>query len=248
MSDLSQQLKKHFGFDAFREAQEAVISRLLAGKSTLAQIQKRPPGSTIVYVTLQRTAEAVVADHVGLKIEDHAAIQDAFMNSTEAIIVATIAFGMGVDKPDIRYVYHYNVPKGLESYSQKIGRAGRDDKPSVCEMLASANDVVTLENFSYGDTPEAETVGEFTRHIFAAGETFDISEYELSNRFDVRQLVAKTLLTYLELEGSLASTGPFYSEYKFQPQCSSSEMLAGVSGEEAQFLRGVFRHARKGRT
>ena len=71
-----------------------------------------------------------------LKIEDRAAIQDAFMNSTEAIIVTTIAFGMGVDKPDIRYVYHYNLPKGLESYSQEIGRAGRDDKPSVCEMLA----------------------------------------------------------------------------------------------------------------
>ena len=79
-------------------------------------------------------------------------------------------------------------------------------------MLASADDVVTLENFSYGDTPEAETVGEFTRHIFATGETFDISEYELSNRFDVRPLVAKTFLTYLELEGYLASTGPFYSE------------------------------------
>ena len=94
-----------------------------------------------------------------LKIEDRAAIQDAFMNSTEAIIVTPIAFGMGVDKPDIRYVYHYNLPKGLESYSQEIGRAGRDDKPSVCEMLASADDVVTLENFSYGDTPEAETVG-----------------------------------------------------------------------------------------
>ena len=153
-------------------------------------------------MTLQRTAEAVAAYlaasgldatayHAGLKIEDRAAIQDAFMNSTEAIIVATIAFGMGVDKPDIRYVYHYNVPKGLESYSQEIGRAGRDDKPSACEMLASADDVVTLGNFSYGDTPEAETVGEFTRHIFAAGETSDISEYELSNRFDVRPLVAR---------------------------------------------------------
>ena len=115
-------------------------------------------------------------------------------------------------------------------------------------MLASAKDAGTLEDFSYGDTQEAETVGEFTRHIFAAGETFDMSEYELSNRFDVRPLVAKTLLIYLELEGCLASTGPFYGEYKFQPECSSSEVLAGVSGGEAHFLRGVSRHARKGRT
>lgn len=169
------------------------------------------------------------------------------MDSANAVIVATIAFGMGVDKSNIRYVYHYNLPKGLESYSQEIGRAGRDGNPSLCEVLASADDVITLENFSYGDTPEAETVAEFAQHIFSAGETFDISEYELSGRFDVRPLVVKTLLTYLELEGCLAATGPFYSEYKFQPQCPSSEILARASEEEARFLKRVFQHSRKGR-
>lgn len=226
-------------------------------KTLLARIRERLPGSTIVYVTLQRTAEEVAgflaanglnaaAYHAGLKSEDRTAIQNAFMSSPDSVIVATIAFGMGIDKSNIRYVYHYNLPKGLESYSQEIGRAGRDGEPSFCEMLASADDVITLENFSYGDTPEPETVGEFTRHIFEMGETFDISEYELSGRFDVRPLVLKTLLTYLELERCLASTGPFYSEYKFQPQCPSSEMFARVSGEKAEFLRSVFRHARKG--
>ena len=113
----------------------------------LERIQKRPTGPTIVYVTLQKTAEQVAARlseaglnasayHAGLKPEDRSAIQDRFMASEAAIIVATIAFGMGVDKADIRYVYHYNLPKGLESYSQEIGRAGRDGKTSVCEMLA----------------------------------------------------------------------------------------------------------------
>ena len=221
-------------------------------KTLLTKIRERPPGSTIVYVTLQRTAEEVAgflvanglnatAYHAGLKSDDRTAIQNAFMISPDSVIVATIAFGMGIDKSNIRYVYHYNLPKGLESYSQEIGRAGRDGEPSFCEMLASADDVITLENFSYGDTPEPETVGEFTHHIFEMGETFDISEYELSGRFDVRPLVLKTLLTYLELERCLASTGPFYSEYKFQPQCPSSEMFARVSGEKAEFLRSVFR-------
>ena len=224
----------------------------------LARIRSRPTGATIVYVTLQRTAEEVAtylsanglvatAYHAGMKSDERSAIQETFMNSPDAVIVATIAFGMGVDKPDIRYVYHYNLPKGLESYSQEIGRAGRDGEPSVCEMLASANDVITLENFSYGDTPEAEAVDNFTRYIFAAGETFDVSEYDLSGRFDVRPLVVRTLLTYLELERAIVSTGPFYTEYKFQPQCPSSEMFARVSTEEAEFLRRVFRHARKGR-
>jgi ATP-dependent DNA helicase RecQ len=227
-------------------------------ETLMAQIRKRPAGSTIVYVTLQRTAETVAeylsangldatAYHAGLKNEDRTAIQDAFMGSPDAIIVATIAFGMGVDKSDIRYIYHYNLPKGLESYSQEIGRAGRDGEPSECEMLASADGVVTLENFSYGDTPEEATIAAFARHIFEAGEVFDISEYELSGQFDVRPLVVKTLLTYLELEGCLESTGPFYSEYKFQPQRPSSEIFARVSGERAGFLRNVFRHARKGR-
>lgn len=224
----------------------------------LEQMQSRPPGATIVYVTLQRTAEEVAeylsnngheatAYHAGLKSEDRTTIQNHFMQSPHAVIVATIAFGMGVDKSDIRYVYHYNLPKGLESYSQEIGRAGRDGQASVCEMLASAADSITLENFSYGDTPEEKVVDAFTRHILDMGDVFDVSEYELSGRFDLRPLVVKTLLTYLELEGCLVSTGPFYSEYKFQPQRSSIQILAQLDKEEAAFLKNVFRHAKKGK-
>ncbi len=223
----------------------------------LERINRRPPGPTIIYVTLQRTAEEVAgyltrngrlatAYHAGLKPENRTSIQDTFMASDDAIIVATIAFGMGVDKANIRYVYHYNLPKGLESYSQEIGRAGRDGKTSVCEMLACVDDVITLENFTYGDTPEISTVAELTRHLLESGESFDISEYQLSADFDVRPLVIKTLLTYLELDGIIQSTGPFYTEYKFQPQRSSAEIFALVSGERAEFLKKIFRFAKKG--
>jgi ATP-dependent DNA helicase RecQ len=223
----------------------------------LARIRKRPAGPAIVYVTLQRTAEEVAgflsrnglnarAYHAGLETEDRTAIQDAFMASNDAIIVATIAFGMGVDKANIRYVYHYNLPKGLESYSQEIGRAGRDGKTSVCEMLACPEDVITLDNFTYGDTPEPATVAGLTRHMLDAGEVFDISEYDLSFEFDVRPLVIKTLITYLELEGLIASSGSFYTEYKFQPQRPSAEIFALVSGERAEFLKKIFRYAKKG--
>jgi ATP-dependent DNA helicase RecQ len=258
--DIASEDEVHTGF--YRPNLDlSIVSALGSDRKALLlnRIRMRPSGSAIVYVTLQRTAAEVAkhlaangvnatAYHAGLNSEDRTAIQDAFMKSPDAVIVATIAFGMGVDKADIRSVYHYNLPKGLESYSQEIGRAGRDGQPAVCEMLASPEDVITLENFSYGDTPEAETVAEFTRHILDAGGVFDISEYDLSGRFDMRPLVVKTLLTYLELEGCLASTGPFYSEYKFKPQRSSAEMVSRFSGEKSEFLENVFRHARKGRT
>jgi ATP-dependent DNA helicase RecQ len=257
--DIAEEDEVHTGF--YRPNLElSILSAPAKGRKAqlLEQMRSRPPGATIVYVTLQRTAEDVAdyltqngqeatAYHARMKAEDRTTIQDHFMQSPHAVIVATIAFGMGVDKSDIRYVYHYNLPKGLESYSQEIGRAGRDGKPSICEMLASAGDSITLENFSYGDTPEEEAVDAFTRHILNLGEVFDVSEYELSGQFDMRPLVVKTLLTYLELEGCLASTGPFYSEYKFQPQSSSEKIFAQFDGERAKFLKNVFRNAKQGK-
>lgn len=225
----------------------------------LSRLRERPAAPTIVYVTLQRTAEDVAdflsgqdlharAYHAGMKSEARSAIQEAFMASDHMIIVATIAFGMGVDKADIRYIYHYNLPKGLESYSQEIGRAGRDGKESICELLACADDVVTLENFSYGDTPTPQAVRSLITDVLGRGQVFDVSVYELSNEHDIRTLVVSTLLTYLELEGVIQSTGPFYSEFKFQPQKTSQEILTRFDGERADFLRRVFYHARKGRT
>ncbi len=239
----------------------AVTPSEAAGRKDLLlrRLGSRPPGPAIVYVTLQRTAEEVAdflsrggfdarAYHAGMESDDRNAIQDAFMASERMVVVATIAFGMGVDKSDIRYIYHYNLPKGMESYSQEIGRAGRDGRESICEMLACADDVVTLENFSYGDTPTPQAVASLVDDVLGRGDVFDVSVHDLSFRHDVRVLVVRTLLTYLELEDVLRSTRPFYSGYKFQPQKPSEEIFARFDDQRAEFLRGIFRHARKGRT
>ncbi len=225
----------------------------------LKRLRERPSGPTIVYVTLQRTAEEVAAFlvthdldahpyHAGMNNEERHAIQDAFMASDRMVVVATIAFGMGVDKADIRAVYHYNLPKGLEGYAQEIGRAGRDGRESVCELLASPGDVVVLENFIYGDTPTREAVTTILADIFGRGPTFDVSIHTLSNRHDIRPLVVKTIFAYLELAGVIRSTGPFYTEFRFQPQKSSREILAGFDAGRAEFLRRVFQQAQRGRT
>ena len=225
----------------------------------LEQITSRPRGPTIVYVTLQKTAEDVAASlaaaglparayHAGMESEQRHEVQDWFMGSPDAVVVATIAFGMGIDKSDIRYVYHYNLPKTLENYAQEIGRAGRDGKPSVCEVLACGDDVTTLENFTFGDTPTPQAVASVVDEVLGLGEQFDVSAHDLSIAHDVRPLVVETLLTYLELLGVLEGTGPFYGEYKFQPHRLSAEILAKFDERRAAFLRKLFAQSQKGRT
>jgi ATP-dependent DNA helicase RecQ len=223
------------------------------------RLKESPPGATIVYVTLQRTAEAVAERlaaagllarpyHAGMEDEVRAQVQDWFMRSASGVVVATIAFGMGVDKADIRYVYHYNLPKSLENYSQEIGRAGRDGQKSICETFVCPDDLCALENFAHGDTPSRESVQSLLTELFAAGSDFDVSTYELASRHDIRQLVVQTLLTYLELEGYLQIGTPFYSRYSFQPLKPSQEILARFEGERREFLANVLRQAKKAKT
>ena len=225
------------------------------------RLLERPPGPTIVYVTLQRTALRVAkllaaaglparAYHAGMSAEDRVAVQEWWTASERNVVVATIAFGMGIDKADVRYVYHANLPKSLEAYSQEIGRAGRDGAESICELFACPDDVPTLENFAYGDTPTREALGGLLGEIFAheTGERFDVSEYDLSARHDVRPLVLKTVLTYLELDGFLAQGTPFYAGYSVRPASDSFEdAFAGFDAARADFLRRLVASGRTGR-
>ncbi len=223
------------------------------------RLKERAPGPTIVYVTLQRTAEEVAGRlfaagvpakfyHAGMEDDARAAVQDWFAASDNAVVVATIAFGMGIDKANIRAVYHYNLPKSLENYSQEVGRAGRDGLPSACEMFVCPDDLNRLENFVYGDTPTESAVRGLVRHLFAGGDELALGIIELSNEFDVRPLVVATLLTYLELDGYLEGGTPFYANYAFQPLATSAEILANFEGERRQFLAAVFRQAKKAKT
>jgi ATP-dependent DNA helicase RecQ len=223
------------------------------------RLRSRPRGSTIVYVTLQKTAERVAAllsaqglpasaYHAGLESEERERVQEAWTHSPTGIVVATIAFGMGIDKADVRAVYHYNLPKGLESYSQEIGRAGRDGRPSVVELLACPDDVPTLENFALGDTPLPEALEALVRELLSSGPELHLDLYALGNRHDLRPLVLRTALTYLELEGVLRQGTPYYAGYKVQPSGTVEELAARFQGERIRFVKDLFAHAKKGRT
>jgi ATP-dependent DNA helicase RecQ len=223
------------------------------------RVRGRSPGAGIVYVTLQKTAERVakvladagvpaMAYHAGMEPEDRTRVQEWWKGSDRAVVVATIAFGMGIDKADVRYVYHYNLPKGIESYSQEIGRAGRDGLPSTVEMLGSREDVSTLENFAFGDTPDRESLRGLLADVAAAEGTFDVAPRALSLKHDIRELVQRTALTYLELLGVLRQGTPFYAGYKLKPLVPVPEIVGRFSGERAQFVEGIFKRARFGRS
>jgi ATP-dependent DNA helicase RecQ len=224
----------------------------------LNRLQKRAPGSTIVYVTLQKTAEHLAqfleengisarAYHAGMESDARHEVQDWWMQGNDRVVVATIAFGMGIDKSDVRYVYHFNLPKGLENYSQEIGRAGRDGLPSTVELLACPDDVPTLENFVYGDTPTEDALYGFVEELLNASEEFSVSEYDLSSRHDLRPLVLKTCLTYLELDGVLRQGTPFYAGYEVRPNEDLETMYSAFGDKAQKFLRELFAVSKKGR-
>lgn len=192
------------------------------------RLKERPPGPTIVYVTLQATATRVAewlrlrsftqanAYHGGMKTDDRKMIQDSFMsNLDDAIVVATIAFGMGMDHSSIRYVYHLNLPKSLEGYIQEIGRAGRDDLPSVCETFASVDDIPLLEGFIFGEMPSRKAVRGVIGELFegaAVQQEVDYSTYDMCFNYDIRDNSLGQLLAQLDIsEGLIEETTPFYS-------------------------------------
>lgn len=170
------------------------------------------------------------------------------MASDRAIVVATIAFGMGVDKADIRCVYHYNLPKSLENCAQEIGRAGRDGRPSTCHLLLVTRDVNVLEDFIHCDTPDKAALGSLPDERFAeAGSELELALTDLAARHDLRLLVLRTLLTHLELDGFLEGGTPFYADYRFKPLMSSAQILARFDGERRHFLAHLLRLAVKER-
>ena len=216
---------------------------------------------SIVYVTLQKTAEQIAqhlnqhgisanAYHAGLPHDQREGIQRQFMGGQLNCIVATIAFGMGIDKSDIRNVVHFDLPKSIENYSQEIGRAGRDGQPSDCWVLANRDSLNVLENFVYGDTPELQGIRCVLDELQAAAPEgqWEFLLGPLADQSNIRQLPLKTLLVQLELRGLIAPRYAYFAEYRFKYLLEPEALLAKFEGERQQFVSAIIQTSNRART
>jgi RecQ family ATP-dependent DNA helicase len=216
------------------------------------------PGSTIVYVSLQQQAEDMCKAlrsksfnaafyHAGMKVEEKTAVQDRFMADGIRIVVATIAFGMGIDKSDIRNVVHLDLASTVEEYSQQIGRAGRDGEPGYCIMFICHADIYLRQNFSLGDLPSRNSLLRMLKDVFGRertsdteGEVIKLAHRELSTLYDIRLSPLGVVFAALELSfGLLRAITPEYTNYQFEDKGRYNAVASSDSSPEARAIYSI---------
>ncbi|KAI0026213.1 P-loop containing nucleoside triphosphate hydrolase protein [Xylariomycetidae sp. FL0641] len=213
-------------------------------------------GPTLVYVTIQKQSGAIAdslrtngfdarAFHAGMRTEEKTQVQDAFMQGQVRIVVATIAFGMGIDKADIRNIVHFDFSNTVEEYSQQIGRAGRDGKPSTCMVLLCNDDFWMKENFARGDLSSRQSLQNLLEDVFHretvplpdGGRAIKLSQTALGRDYDIRASPLSILLATLELRfGLIRAITPEYSSYQFEAKPSYHYAVQNDRSPEAKAI------------
>ncbi|HKK76558.1 MAG TPA: ATP-dependent DNA helicase RecQ [Saprospiraceae bacterium] len=197
----------------------------------LVNILKKVGGSAVVYVRNRRLTKELAlllhrkgirADyyHAGLEMDKRNQKQEAWLKNKIRVIVSTNAFGMGIDKPDVRLVIHWEMPDSLEGYFQEAGRAGRDGKKAFAVLLYHNSDALKLEKqyeLSYPDLKEVRRVyralGSYYQIAVGAGygESFDFNLIEFSKTYQFEPIIAFNCLKLLEKEGWIILSDAVYN-------------------------------------
>ena len=238
--------RKNVTYNVFHEADKYGVLR--------RKLEAMKEGSAIVYVRNRKRTQ-VIADwlnsvgvsatfyHAGLDSKTRDARQDLWMKGKVKVIAATNAFGMGIDKPDVRLVIHMDLPDSLEAYFQEAGRAGRDLKPSEAFLLVSPADIKKLQDDLAQSFPELERIkliynalGNYFNIPVGAGEnvSYPLVISEFANRYGFNVVEVYHTLKILEKEGFLVLSDSFDEPSKVMFKASRDEVY-GFQVNNSQF-------------
>lgn len=234
--DIVEKLLFRIPYETFRKTfarknLSLVIRKVENKDKKLVEILQKVKGSAIVYVRSRKATQVVSAMlskrnisasfyHAGISMEDRLKAQQEWISNDVRVMVATNAFGMGIDKPDVRLVIHLDLPENLESYYQEAGRAGRDEQRAYATILYNEADVNALQTKveqSYPTISYLKKVYQALANYFqlavgsGEGESYDFDLHEFSDRFQFHANEVFNALKKLDEEGVLQFNESFFS-------------------------------------
>jgi ATP-dependent DNA helicase RecQ len=179
--------------------------------------------------------------HAGLSSEERQKRQNSFMGGECDIIIATIAFGMGIDKKDIRNIIHYNIPQSVEGYYQEIGRAGRDGDKSNCILLFTEGDVNRIKALISADWPNKQKIEDLINHL--KNKTTDLvfaHPKNLEYETDIKEIPIRLILHRLEEAEAIKKYSSVIHNFKVKFNKSYSEIIALSDKKYNEDLKKIF--------